>query len=385
MRILVIGERYSANLGDPIICETVQYQILEAFPDAEIIFADISGRSGYIEGSETDDLLKQGKKSIFKIKLSLKLTKLGFDTELIRFKKARKKIEAYIGKICDAEYDLAIFAGGQLFKDTFVFPIANFIEYLSSNDTPIIFNACGVGNIASRKMVSILSRALSNPCVKSITTRDDVETINEKFLINASIKAVKTSDPALWTKEVYGVQRQESELVGLGVMFAHNTNYNDLIAFWIDVVEELNSKNIKWRFFCNGSVKDYELASHILSTMNYSDKEKEELLQPRPTRPIDLVKIIAGFNSIISFRLHSHIVAYSLDVPGVAIVWDEKLKYFYRSINLENKCKNIENDTEDIISELEKGKDMTYDDKLRERQKKESKDLLIYSIENYIS
>ena len=45
MRILVIGERYSANLGDPIICETVKYQILENFPDAEIVFADISGRS----------------------------------------------------------------------------------------------------------------------------------------------------------------------------------------------------------------------------------------------------------------------------------------------------------------------------------------------------
>lgn len=382
MKILIIGERYSANLGDPIICETVKKQILEAFPDAEIEFADISGRVGYIEGKNLPTSLSQGKKSILKRKISLGLTKLGLDTEYIKFKKAHKDLEVYISSKCEQEYDLAIFAGGQLFKDTFVFPIASFVNNLNSKARPIIFNACGVGDIASRKMVKVLSKALSNPSVKLITTRDDLETINNKLLADSPIDALKTSDPALWTREVYNVKKKNSEIVGLGPMFAYNMSYNALINFWVNIIESLNSKNIKWKLFSNGTARDQELASRILTTMNYTYEEKQLLLEERPTRPIDLVKIIAGFDSIISFRLHSHIVAYSLDIPGVAIVWDEKLRYFYGSLNLDSRCKTIEDKAEIIIQELEKAKANPYDDKLRQKQKSESNELLINSIKN---
>ncbi|MGI6537819.1 MAG: polysaccharide pyruvyl transferase family protein [Caldicoprobacterales bacterium] len=380
MNVLVIGERFSSNLGDPIICESVEFLIHKHFPNAKITFADISGRDSFIEPKNTDTQIIQGRLSSIKKKISLTFTKMGVDTEYIKFRKAHKRIENFIYEACNQDFDLAIFAGGQLFKDTFVLPINDFVSHLSSRNIPIIFNACGVGEIASIKMRSILANALCDPSVKVITSRDDIQTINKEFLLNTSRKAVRTHDPALWAGQVYGVQKRQSDTVGLGIMFAHNMNYNDMITFWTNIVKELNLRNIKWKFFCNGSIKDHIFAADILKKMGCSDSEKEKLLLPRPVRPVDLVKMIASFNSIISFRLHSHIIAYALDIPGIAIVWDEKLKHFYRSIHLESRCKNLNTNIKNIIMEMKKAKDTGYNERLRESQTKETKDLLISAI-----
>ena len=47
-----------------------------------------------------------------------------------------------------------------------------------------------------------------------------------------------------------------------------------------------------------------------------------------PTSPEELVRTVSGFRGIITSRLHSCIVAYSLGVPFVAISWNNKLQYF---------------------------------------------------------
>ena len=44
MKILLIGERYSANLGDGIICETVESLLRNHYKKSEVIMADISGK-----------------------------------------------------------------------------------------------------------------------------------------------------------------------------------------------------------------------------------------------------------------------------------------------------------------------------------------------------
>lgn len=47
MKILLIGEVYSPNLGDGVICETVAALIKQKYPNCEIVMADLSGRSEY--------------------------------------------------------------------------------------------------------------------------------------------------------------------------------------------------------------------------------------------------------------------------------------------------------------------------------------------------
>ena len=43
MKVLLIGEVYSENLGDPLLCGTVEHLIRQRYPDAEIVNFDMSG------------------------------------------------------------------------------------------------------------------------------------------------------------------------------------------------------------------------------------------------------------------------------------------------------------------------------------------------------
>ena len=126
MKILIIGERYSPNLGDHIICESVAYLIKKENKELEIDFLDLSGRDGFEnpEGSIIKARLSSKKKAISSV-----FTKLGLDSDYFAFRKYHEKNKAYFyQQINGKKYDLAIFAGGQMFLDYFVFPIQTIVE-----------------------------------------------------------------------------------------------------------------------------------------------------------------------------------------------------------------------------------------------------------------
>lgn len=379
MKILIVGERYSTNLGDPIICESVEYLIKEANQNAEVSFLDLSGKKEFEDWSGYGKLIYSGRISTFKKKASICLTNIGIDTEYLKFKKSHKrKIGYFRDYLDDADFDIAIFAGGQMFKDTFIFPISTVVKYLNDKDIPVIFNACGYGEIASKKMRTVLGKALNSNNVKMISSRDDIESINS-LLDKESIKAIRTFDPALWTKDVYNVYKKESDVIGLGVMFAHNMRYKEMLNFWKKTIDELNERNIKWKMFCNGPAKDYEFAKYILRSMNYKEEDLSRYIVQAPKRPKELVDIISSFRGIISFRLHSHIVACSLGVPGVSIMWDKKVKYFYDNIQKPERVFELHSDSAKVITELIDAIKNGYDEGIIREQKDFSKKLLVDS------
>jgi polysaccharide pyruvyl transferase WcaK-like protein len=384
MKILIVGERYSTNLGDPIICESVEYLIKEANQNAEVSFLDLSGKKEFGDWSGSRKLIYTGRISTFKKKSSICFTNLGIDTEYLKFKKSHKrKIGYFHDYLDDADFDIAIFAGGQMFKDTFIFPISTVVKYLDNRDIPVIFNACGYGEIASKKMRSILEKSLNSNNVKMISSRDDIKSINI-LLDNEKKEVIRTYDPALWTKEVYNVSRIKSDIVGLGVMYAHNMKYKEMLNFWKRIINELNEKNIKWKMFCNGPAKDYEFAKHILKSMNYEEENLNRFIIEAPKRPKDLVETISSFKGIISFRLHSHIVACSLGVPGVSIMWDKKVKYFYENIQEKERVFELHSDSTEVVGKLLESINNNYDEAIIREQKVFLKNLLVEnSVKNW--
>ena len=373
MRILIIGERYSANLGDPIICESVEYLVKKNFTEAKISFLDLSARNKYVVTNSNKGLVREGKKSSLKKRVSNSLTKIGIDTEYFKFKKSFLGSADFYKEFFNTHknsFDIAIFAGGQMFKDSFIFPILTVMDYLIEQRVPVIFNACGVGEIASPRMQGLLKEILSSENVLSITSRDDVDAINN-LLKDVNKEAVKTYDPAVWVRDVYSIDKKQNEVVGLGIMYAHNIEYNQMLSFWTNMIHILEKENIQWKFFCNGTDKDYEFAKHILIKMGYDESQLIHFLEKQPTRPNELVEVISKFSAIISFRLHSHIVAYSLGIPGVAIVWDDKVRYFYETLDQDDSCFDITEDINTIVV------------KVKNKMKHEAcKDLLLYQ-KNY--
>lgn len=378
MRILLIGERYSSNLGDGIICEVVESLLQTYYSHSHITVADISGRSDYEHnfGIKNKRNVKETTKKIIK-KI---LFKLNIDINNI-LKLKRKK---YIKKICRQDYDIAIFAGGHLLKDTFIPAIEDFTYYLALNKTPIIFNACGAAKIKDYELERTLKRILNKDNVVSISIRDDVERVNSLYLKESNMKALPTHDPGIWAKDIYKINKKDSETIGLGIMLVPHIEKNKIIKFWKEIITALEKESISWRMFCNGSEDDYELAKYILRDMSYSEYEIEDLLDIRPKRPKELVKIISEFNSIISFRLHSHIIAYSLDIPSIAIVWDDKVEFFFEKIGYTDRCKKIEDNSTEIVNTLINAQQKPYESNLRVKQKKQSLDILVKSIEGNI-
>lgn len=103
--------------------------------------------------------------------------------------------------------------------------------------------------------------------------------------------------------------------------------YIDFIKHMIDFLEYHKRKIV---VFTNGAIDDYEFACFALRSIG-----KEKLLEKRPTRPVELVDVIATCEYIISFRLHSLILAAAYDIPSIGLVWDSKVTSFFETIKRE--------------------------------------------------
>jgi polysaccharide pyruvyl transferase WcaK-like protein len=105
MKILLIGEQYSNNLGDQLLCQTVEKILKERYPTFEYISYDLSGRKKKMEKESV--LIQKGK-------------------NVLRLSKKFRKIENYmlikhgIERIVSTQkIDAAVFVGGEVFMDFF--------------------------------------------------------------------------------------------------------------------------------------------------------------------------------------------------------------------------------------------------------------------------
>lgn len=377
MKILLIGEVYSENLGDGIICETVASLIKNAYPNSEIIMGDLSGKSGY----EQNTVKQKNKKlhHLFKFNRHFPAP-LEYPMYLILNQdKAKKK---HIKEICNNDYDFAIFAGGQILFNHFVIPISRYVKQLKKKNIPVIFHSCGVGTINGKKLKKKLKKALTRKNISYISIRDDIETVKNVYLPKNHQEIYKTFDTALWSAPEYYIQKQESSIIGLGIMFVPRQEKN-LIHFWKQIIHHLNQEKMQWQLFCNGDKADYKLAEQIIAAI----KKDEPLhvnnpLAERPTKGKELVQQIAQYKSIISFRLHSHIVAASLGVPSIALDWDKKLTFFFESIHYPERVSTHNDDPKEIIAKLKVTEEQNYSKAPIEEQKQQVLNLLYTSIKS---
>ena len=73
-----------------------------------------------------------------------------------------------------------------------------------------------------------------------------------------------------------------------------------------------------------------------------------------PKTPKEMIENIASYKCIIAARLHSCIVAYSLGIPVIGLVWNYKLKLWGKNIGTEDffiESKNLQTDF--IMNKLE--------------------------------
>ncbi len=366
MTFLILGAYYSVNLGDAVICECVAEQLHRHFPTADILIRDVIRRDRTVVGPEPKrETLERRRvrESIRRIS-----TCCGIDLSLRHEQRRVEANRSHIEAICGLDCDVVIFAGGKLFMDRYALFLQAYASRFAARGIPVLFNACGVGPSHSRAIRSRLKRTLNAPNVRHVSCRDNVNFVNEHYMKPG--KAVSdTFDPALASRNVYNMSRLElTDTVGLGVLYPGEISPRRMIRFWQGVVRGLDRQGIKWKFFTNGDQADIAFARQVLASMPETAGRDDELIVPHDSRPEELVRTIAQFRSLISFRLHSHIVAASLDIPSVAIVWSEKLPFFFEKIGHRERCLSVNDAPETVLSALAQAEAEGYDqNRIREQ------------------
>ena len=176
----------------------------------------------------------------------------------------------------------------------------------------------------------LLRKMFAFPKVDSISVRDSYEKVQK--LIDDPAKLNETFDAAINCSRFYPASPQQNIDFGIGCI-SSESSMKDVL----EIIQNISRKGYKWKLFTNGNINDYNAARKILTELGLSDNIDAYLFE-RPTRPAELIQHITSFRYIISFRLHSLIIASSFGIPSAGIVWDNKIIEFYKKIGFENRC-----------------------------------------------
>ncbi|OFI48594.1 hypothetical protein BG261_06775 [Floricoccus tropicus] len=335
MKILVIGEFYSSNLGDAVICESTSYILSKKIKNNNVDILDFSGREEF--STQKIELNKVDKFSLKKL-----IKKNIYLNSIIMYIKGQYP---KFNNINLEDYDGVILAGGQLFLWYFFCPLIVSFRALHRKNIKTTLNSVGYGKLDNYFSRKFISKYLNKDNIKYISVRD-----HKKEFEKLTRKEIFVSpDSAIFSADCYGVDKDtNSHQIGLGIMYIEGKR-EILKEYWKNVIEILNRENKEWSFFVNGAEKDYEFAIEILEELGFPVTDK--YLKDRPVYPIDLVNLISSFERIMSFRLHSHIISYSLRIPTIALSWDNKVNSFF---NMIDKSDNVFNYTDKDIEKMVK-------------------------------
>lgn len=330
MKILLIGECYSANLGDGVICETVASLIKEKYHDAEITYFDLSGRSDF---GQYHTRYLDTKSFTWLCRIGYRLPWLiNWHPLFQEFKKDEIRYAVslgYLNTVLKDRYDLAVFAGGSLFMDYFAGMLYCVTYELNKRKIPMIFHACGMSAL-NYNSTKLLRKTLSRKYVYSVSLRDSEETFQKKF---PNIPYFSTYDTALNCNKFFERSSHLEADIGIGVIALKE--YRD---FQTELIRYFLQSNLSWKLFTNGA--DYQLAKTILIELGIDESNVGKYLLDRPLTPADLVKTVTSFSKIISFRMHSQIIASAYGIESFGFIWDNKVSEMYKRLGFENCCQS---------------------------------------------
>lgn len=337
-KILIVGEVFSENLGDAVICQTEKKIIEQAYPNVGITFLDMSGRKNYQEYIQFKEYTFLQKLFIKKMELISKIFPKSALSQAYFMDEGRYLRVLYLlNEKCKREkFDLVIFAGGALFMDYFAGIIYLIVRKFRTSKTKIIFHACGLGEL-SKNSIKLLRYSFAQRNVKSISLRDSYAMFQKIF---SSPKLVEeTYDIALNCREYYEESEEKVAKYGIGVI-----GINKYYRFQKELIYQFSKSTKSWKIFTNGASYDEEIAKRILRDLGISEKDYEKYLVNSPCNDHELIETITSFECIVSFRMHSQIIAASYGIKSYGFVWNQKVKEFYKKIGFPNNC------TQSIIS-----------------------------------
>ena len=270
--------------------------------------------------------------------------------------------------------DAILFAGGGLVKfrrQDFNYMLFDITELADSKGIPVFINATGVEGFDPRDPeCHLLCVALNRRCVKSITTRDDLELLSRAYVWRDGIEISRVCDPALWVREAYGIGRCDSAAGAIGVnvvrldlFTAYGVTFGakELLRLYVELVKGLAGRGCRVVLFTNGSGRDAQALEEVAASCRACSPDGT-VRTARPGSPQELVALIAGFSRFLAVRLHASIIGVSLGVPNASLVWNRKQSLFGRQIGMEENFLSVGKfDAMTVLSALDSAKPCAID------------------------
>ncbi len=377
-KVAVVGLYAIDNAGDNILCETTQYLIRQIYPQVNIVEVDVNPRMKMYRGWERIPFL------ISKILIKL-------SSYLFQYKDASKFRYVYeyfmwwlkINKKFRQGFrgvDAIVFAGGGFLKfrtQGLNYYVEQIVKIAEKNNIPIMMNGVGIEGYDEKDIrCQRLKKAINKSCVKVITTRDDIDTLQTKYIENLNIVTARVGDPALWVPECYSMVRSRNpeEVIGVNIIrgkvyqaYGNTLSEFQLLNFYKRLIEGIEEKGWKWVLFSNGMKSDQVFGKKLLNALGCTEQRR---LLPAPRNTMEFLKMLRRFKCVFGARLHACITSYALDVPVVGLIWSEKLQIFSEVIGKpQNFFSEDELCIDDILRAIENSFEDKYDTDIRNELK----------------
>ena len=369
-KVAVVGLYSLPNMGDQMLCETTIFLLKKICKDIEIIKLDVFPKKRTdrtvierIERRLSSRMIKKAKKR-FEYK----------DGSKRRYVYERRMWKMQVFRYYEKtlkEADAIVFAGGGFVKfrtQGLNYYTEMIIEIAQKYNIPVMMNAVGIEGYNEQDFRCMsLKKHINSNVVKVITTRDNVELLDNYYIYNKNIKTDLVGDPALWAPDCYNVHKnQSSTKIGINIIrenifkdYGNRLTAEEMLSFYIQLISELEKRSVEWVLFSNGMKSDQKFGRKLLDKLGMS--EDERMISP-PTRAEELLETIKGFKCIFGARLHACISSYALGVPVVGFIWNEKTELFARQIKKDMNFFNENNlDVCIIVDRLLEAAEEDYD------------------------
>ena len=381
-KVAVIGLYAIKNAGDNILCEATRYLIKQKNPEVQIVEVDVNPRIKSYKGLELipfwiSKVLIRVSGSIFKHENSSKFRY--YYEYFMWWLKINHKFKTQLKDV-----DAIVFAGGGFLKfrtQGLNYYVEQIMKIARKNNIPVMMNGVGIEGYSETDIrCQRLKKAINQDCFKVITTRDDIDTLKNNYIVNPNIKIAHVGDPALWVPECYNMKRNEnpSNVVGINVIrgrvyqaYGNTLSEFELLNFYKKLVQGVEERGWDWVLFSNGMAADQKFGAMLLRALGCSDRRK---ILPTANNSVEFLEQIRSFKLVFGARLHACITSYALDVPVVGLIWSEKLRIFADVIGkkdsfFEENELNIDNILDAMEREMNSNYDKTIRDDLRTRTK----------------
>ena len=384
MNIAICGLIHSDNLGEKFISESLEYLIRKellknyGINDVNFTEVDIFGREKPLSEqisnrykvpnlyksrnlSKAEDIVYCLKKLTAKILKKTSLKNTGFKIMHNLWQTSyncRPRHEAYFKEMFRGT-DVIVVDGAGLLEylyNEYQEMLCLISELADEMKIPVFYNA--VGCVGDYKLddfrCTVMKKAVYADCVKYVSARDSVETVQQ--YVGDKFKVKHVADAAVWASEAYGISAMENRTkIGIGLIRGNSLqSYNvsfgeeDWIKLFCDIAKELEKRGYEYEFFCNGFKDDYELGQKVVARLGADSS----ILADRPTQPGALLHTISQYKALITCRMHSSIAAYSMGIPAVILSRNDKVDKFMHFIGYPERAVRVENFKADHIVNL---------------------------------